>query len=332
MKAKGLGRNLFFTLCVVAGLALLGCSKSGPPPVIKAGPPPTGPTMLTLKWPVDSRVELAVDLKQPMETKIPGQAEPMKQDLLLTQKYARTVLSESPDGSHVVAMEIVGTKMSMKGGQQGEVAFDSSDPSSETNATGATARKLVGAKVQIFLDASNRVQKVEGAGELRKLIGPTAKNDPLGLLGDLTSEDTFRNLMKANESLPTTPVQPGDTWPVKSESHSKTMGIIVSDHTYKFIGWERRNDHNVAHLQFDGTIATKAGEDLRISGLPATMQGGNSSGEAWFDLEEGMFVEGDVTQDMTVTLTMPKEAGPLAGQPITVSLNQFITVKLVRTR
>ena len=331
MKAKGLGRTLFITLCIASGLALLGCSKSGPP-VIKAGPPPTGPTMLTLKWPVGSRVESTVDLKQPMETQIPGQPEPMKQDLLLTQKYAHTVLSEAPDGSHVVEMEIVGTKMSMKGGQQGDVEFDSSDPAAEKNPTGATARRLVGAKVQIYLDASNEVQKVEGMAELKKLIGPTAKNDPLGLLTDLTSEDTFRNLMKANQTLPPTPVQPGDSWPVKTESHSRTMGTIVSAHTYTFKGWERRNDHNVAHLEFDGTIASEAGEDLRISGMPATMQGGKSTGEAWFDLEEGMFVDGNVTQDMTITLTLPKQAGPLGGQTITVSVNQFITVKVVRTR
>ena len=330
MNSKVLGRNLFFVLCVTLVAALLGCSKSAP--VIHAGPPPTGPTVLKLQGPVGSRIALTVDLNQPMETTIPGQREPMKQNLSLTQKYNASVLSESPDGSRVVEVEIAGTKVSMKGGQQGGLEFDTTDKSAENFPTGAAARKLVGAKVQIYLDASNEVQKVEGTDELKKLIGPTTKNDPTGMLTDLTSEDTFRNIMQSNKSLPQTPVQPGDTWPIHRETRSHTMGAMVTDHTYTFKGWERRNDHNVAHLEFDGTVTSKAGEDLRISGMPATMKGGKSSGESWFDLEEGMFVEVDLTQDMTITLTLPKQAGTMAGQPITVSLNQFITVKAERTR
>jgi len=330
MNPKGLGTNLFIILCGASALALLGCSKSAP--VIHAGPPPTGPTMLALKLPVDSRVALTVDLNQPMETTIPGQPEPMKQNLSLTQKYNSSVLSESPDGSHVIEMEIAGTKISMKGGMQGGMEFDTADKAADNTPTGASARKLVGARVQIYLDASNAVQKVEGTDELKKLIGPMTKNDPSGMLTDLTSEDTFRNLMRGSQGLPRTPVQPGDTWPVHTESHSRTMGTMLTDHTYTLKGWERRNDHNVAHLEFDGTITSAAGEDLRISGMPATMKGGKSSGESWFDLEEGMFVEVDLTQDMTITLKLPKQAGPMGGQTITVSVNQFITVKAVRTR
>jgi hypothetical protein len=326
MNPKRRGRNLLISLCVAWALALTGCSKSAP--VYKAGPPPTGPTMLKLKWPVGSRVETTVDLRQPMETKMPGQSEPQKQELLVTQKYVHTVLSESPDGSHVLEMEFVGTKVSMKGDTT-SVELDTSDKALESTPTGATAHKLMGAKVQIFLDASNEVQKIEGEDELKKLIGPVKKNDPMEMLTDLTSEDTFRNLMQAGKSLPGTPVQPGDSWPVKTESHSRSMGTLISDHTYTFKGWERQKDHNVAHLEFDGTTASKAGQDLRISGLAAIIEGGKSSGEAWFDLEEGMFVEATVTQDLTVTLTMPKQAG---GQQLVVSLNQFITVKAERTR
>lgn len=321
--------TLLVAICLALSLSWLGCKKSEP--IIKAGPPPSGPVELKLKWPVGSRMVQNLDLKQTSETQVPGMPNPMKQDMTMGQRYARSVLKELPDGGHEVEMEFLSTRMSVTGGNQTAMAFDSSDKSSKTNPLAATFQKLAGAKVQFFLDASNEVGRIEGVDEFQQRMASGARNDPMGILKNLFSKDTFRNWMRENRSLPDKPVQPGDTWPVQMEIAMGELGTLLMDHTYTFKSWERRNEHNCARIEFDGTMKSMPGQNLKVSGMNVSIEGGKSSGETWFDLEQGMFVEATMNQDMTLVITVPNQGrGGPAGQNMTVTtiLNQNITVKV----
>src|ERR1035437_5642149 len=82
--------TLLVAICLALSLSWLGCKKSEP--IIKARTPPSGPVELKLKWPVGSRMVQNLDLKQTSETQVPGMPNPMKQDMTMGQRYARSVL------------------------------------------------------------------------------------------------------------------------------------------------------------------------------------------------------------------------------------------------
>jgi hypothetical protein len=69
-------------------------------------------------------------------------------------------------------------------------------------------------------------------------------------------------------------------------------------------------------------VRSKPGQALKISGMNMSIEDGRNSGETWFDLEGGRFVDSTITQDMRMNLITP-------NQTITNVLHQLIRTKLV---
>src|ERR1039457_2531044 len=111
---------------VVAGA---GCNKAGKLNEKSTQPTPTGPVALKLKWTPNERVVQDMDMKMKTETAIPGQPEPMKQDITMGQKYAMTVLKENPDGGHELEMEYLSASMGMEQGGKKMLDYDSAKKS-----------------------------------------------------------------------------------------------------------------------------------------------------------------------------------------------------------
>lgn len=320
---------ILIAVSLALSLTWVGCKKSEEK--IIAGPPPSGPVELKLKWPVGRRMVQSLDFRQTSETLIPGMPAPMKQEMEMGQRYARSVLKEMPDGGHQVEMEFLSTRMSVAGGNQTMLSFDSSDRSSKTNPLAATFQKLAGAKVRFFLDASNEVWRIEGVEEFQKRAESSPQNDPMGILKNMYSSDSFQQWMNDNRSLPNKLVAPGDSWPVKLEIAMGDLGTMLMEQTYTFKAWERRNEHNCARIEFDGTVRSKAGQNMKIQGMTMSIEGGKSSGETWFDLEQGAFVDTTINQVLKMYITLPNQGrGTPAGRTQTATniMSQVITVKL----
>ena len=314
---------LFALLAIALSWAGLGCGQSGS--TTKAGPPPTGAVELKLKFPEGRRIVQNLEMRQSGEMSVPGTTAPMKQEMTMGEKLAQTVLKALPDGGHELEMEYLDTRMSMVMGTNAILSFDSSKPSSSTNPMTAALQFLKGAKIRLFLDSSNEIVKVEGVEELQEKLTSNGQRDPSGTLRSMMSEDSFRDSMGESRNLPKQPVSPGDSWPVHQEIQMGALGTMVADFTYTLKAWERRNNHNAARIEFEGTIKTKPGQNLTATGMNMAIESGNSSGEAWFDLEDGMFVESTRNQTITMAMTMP----PRAGQSATMrsTQNQVITLK-----
>jgi len=232
-------------------------------------------------------------------------------------------------------MEYLNTKMGMSMAGRKMLDYDSTKKSAKPNDPDIAAMgKMTGAKIEFILDASNRVESVEGIEDLQSRMEGATKNDQSGMLKSLLSADTLKQMMDHAANLPDKAVQPGDSWPVHHEFAMGPLGTMVMDFTNTLNGWEKRNNRWCARIGVDGTIKSKPGDaaDSPMPGMKIAVSDGTTSGETWFDLDMGMFVDSTMNQDMKLAITVPtgnpnkktkKNAAP-ATQTINSDMHQVL--------
>jgi hypothetical protein len=335
-----MNKNLLLIATTLAlSLSWVGCNKSGKLAEPSTFKTPSGPVELKLKWPLGERVVQDMDMKQNMEFAIPGQPNPMKQDMTMGQEYGLTVLKETPDGGHEVEMEFLSARLGMKMGDKTMMDYDSAKKATtdKPNQLADMFGKIVGSKIQLFLDASNEVQRVEGVDDLMSRLSTGAQADALASIKGMYTEGYFKQMMSANRFMPPKAVQPGDTWPVQIEFPMNNMGILVLDYTFTFASWEMHGKRNCARFEFQGTITTKPDPTAKPGGMSISILNGDTSGMSWFDPELGKSIETVMNQDMKMVIKLPanpRATPAAAGRPqsITNQMTQAITIKLVSVK
>ncbi len=340
-KKTTMNKNHILIATVLAlSLPWVGCNKSGKLAQPSISKPPSGPVELKLKWPQGERIVQDMDMKQNMELSIPGQPGPMKQDMTMGQEYGLTVLKENPDGGHEVEMEFLSARMGVTMGSKTLLEYDSTKTSSadKANPVADMFGKIVGSKIQYFLNASNEVERIEGVDELMNRLSSGAQADALALLKSVYSEGGyFKQMMSANRFLPPKAVQPGDTWPVKQSFEMGPLGTTVMDFDCTFQSWEMHGKRNCARIEFQGTVKSTPGTNANPAGLSMTITDGNSSGVSWFDPELGITIDTIMNQDMKMVMKIPMNSRGNAGaagrmQTITNQMNQVVNIKLVSVK
>jgi hypothetical protein len=325
------------TLTLALSLSWVGCNKSGKLEKTSTFRAPSGPVELKLKWPVGERIVQDMDMKQNMELSIPGQPDPMKQDMTMGQKYGLTVLKDTPDGGHEVEMEFLSARMSMVMRGKTMLDYDSAkkSPADSTNLVADMFGKIIGSKIQYFLDASNEVDQIEGVDELVNRLSSGGQADALASLKSIMfSKDRFKQVMSANRFMPPSAVQPGDTWPVKQSFEMGPLGTMTIDFSCTFQRWEMHGKRNCARIEFWGTIKSTPGDNANPIGISMSILDGNASGVSWFDPELGITIDTTLNQDMTMAMTLPMNPrgnpGAAGGptQTMTNTMHQVITTKL----
>ena len=326
------------------GMAWTGCNKAGKLNEKSEFIPPTGPMEFKLKWPQGERIEQDMDLKTTSETSIPGQAAPMKQDVGVGQAYGLTVLQANPDGTHEIEMDFLSARMSMKSGEKVMVDYDSAKPGKSAtpgkpDPFGDVFGKVVGTKIQYYLNATNGVDRVEGVDAMldRLSAGPSGQQQ-MAPMKSMFNDGYFKQMMSANLLLPPKPVQPGDTWPVEMEFPMGQLGTMVLKYDFTFARWEMHGKRNCARLEFQGTIETKQDATGQKAPFSMTLQDGTTSGISWFDPELGITIDTTMNQNFSMIIQVPlgsrkKNANtPPKMQSITNVMSQAMTLKLVSVK
>jgi Family of unknown function (DUF6263) len=328
-------KNTFFIITALAsGLAVAGCNKAG-----KLNEPstftPNGPVELKLKWPAGERVVQSLDMKMNMEIHVPGQPNPIKQDMDLGQRYGLKVLSAAADGSRELGMEILSVRMKLAQAGRTLVDYDSEKkavPKTKDASIAAIEKmfdNVVGAKIQFYLDASNHVSRIEGADQLMSRLetgGPPAATSGLK---ELFSADYLKQMVGNGGHFPPHPVQPGDTWPVQVDLPLGNFGTLAVDYHYTFQNWEKRGPRTCARLEFDGTLKSKSGSNPDATGTAMTIQDGTASGVVWFDPELGMAIDSVANQDINMVMSIPVPVrGHTITQTMTNQMHQTVTTEL----
>lgn len=334
-KSKPMNKNTFLIVTALASaLAAAGCNKAG-----KLSQPstitPNGPVELKLKWPAGERVVQEIDLKMNMEISVPGQPNPIKQDMNLGQKYGITVLNAAADGSRELAMEILSVRMKLEQSGRTLIDYDSEKktaPGSKDKSLAAIEKmfeNVVGAKLQLHLDPSNNVSRIEGADELMSRLETGGPPEATSSLKNLFSADYLKQMVGNNGSFPPNPVQPGDSWPVRMDVPLGDFGTLATDYHYTFQSWEQRGPRTCARLEFDGTLKSKSGAKSDAAGMAMTIQSGTVSGVTWFDPELGMAIDSVVNQDINMVMSIPIPVrGRATTQTMTNLMRQTVTRKL----
>jgi len=323
---------LLITVALALSLSGVGCNKSGKLDTTSKFTPPSGSVELKLKWPVGERIVQNFDMKQHMEIFVPNQPNSIKQDMTMGQEYGLTVLKEDANGGHEVEMEFLSARMGMEMGGKTLFDYDSAKKSAadKANPMAGTFQKIIGGKVQYFLDASNNVERIEGVDAFVSRIGNgNGQGDGAASIKSMFSEGYFKQMIDNSQYMPHKPVQPGDTWPVQLEIVMGPMGTLIMDYTFTFQKWEQLGKRTCARLEFRGTIKSKPDENAKPTGMTMAIQDGNSSGVSWFDPELGKTIETSLNQDMTMAMTVPVNVhGKTITQAMTNVMNQVITIKL----
>ena len=333
-------RPILIAIVLALSLPWVGCNKSGKLAQPSTFKPPTGPVELKLKWPQGERIVQDMDMKINTEISMPGRPEPMKQDMTMGQEYGLTVLKETPDGGHEVEMEFLSARMGMTMGGKTLLDYDSTKKSAadKANPVADMFGKIVGSKIQYFLDASNEVERVEGVDELANRLSSGGRADQ-GMeifKSAMFSEDRFKQMMSANRFMPPKAVQPGDTWPIKQSFEMGPLGTMTMDFNCTLQSWEKHGERNCARIEFQGTVKSTPGTNANPAGISMSILAGDFSGVSWFDPELGITIDTDMNQNMTMVMDVPinRPGFPKASrtQSNTNQMNQAMNIKLVSVK
>jgi hypothetical protein len=289
-----------------------------------------------MKWPVGERIVQNIDFKMNSEISMPNQPAPMKQDLTMGQGFSLSVLKETPGGGHEVELEFLNIRMKMEMGGNPMVDFDSGkkSPGDSEDPAAVMFKKIIGARIQYFMDASNRVERMEGIDALVDRLTTNGPADAATSIKAMFNEGYFMQIMDGSRYLPSKPVELGDTWPVQLEMPMGPIGTLEMNFTVTFQSWEQHGKRTCARLEFEGTLKSKPGTSPKTGGMTMSISDGKASGVSWFDPELGASIETTVNQDlkMNMTMTMPstprENAAAGKTQTFTTLMKEVVNIKL----
>jgi hypothetical protein len=309
-----------------------------------------------------------MELKQNMEIHTPIHPQATEHKLFLASQYAYNVVRELPAGGREVELEHLGFRMEFESG--GYLwRYDSARSSSaDQSSIAGLLKTIMSAKVRYFLDANNRVERMEGVDELVKRLnvlegaklkpGMTWDNKALdkvlnrlisgarqplenidSALRMMFNEDYFRTRIDSS-FLPGKAVQPGDTWSFSREwlKHGRNLfnAGVMHDCTVTFHSWEMHGARLCARLEFQGIEKSRPQDQSRTGKIISLTTEGTFSGVVWFEPESGRGIEANSDRDFRVIWNnrgvTPPVPNPASTGPAPMPADhhhQVITEKLV---
>ena len=102
------------------------------------------------------------------------------------------------------------------------------------------------------------------------------------------------------------------------------------ENNFNFQSWEFRGHRLCARQAFQGSLKGQTDTAAAPStGLRMALQDGTVTGTSWFDVELGLVIEANLTQDLTMDIITPAPArGGAGGLTLTDRMHQTIAIKL----
>ena len=277
-----------------------------------------GPIEMQMKWQAGKRYVMHREETQTSETTQPNQSKPVRQVQKMAQDFNFTLVRELDHGGWQLQLEFESLALEVVIGDRKTFSADSVQSSAQDarNPVGGRLRKMVGARLQYFINANGRVEKMEGYQELISRVAGDNPNEQAAFT-DLFSENALKEYGGfAEDAMPRRVVKLGDSWAVHLEQPSNG-GIINVDVKSTFENWEQHADRKCMRIKLTGSFSSQAG-----SNFPVKIEKGRFSGDSWFDPELGMIVGAALDEDMIAKITRN-------GQTVTLPLNRKTRLALV---
>jgi serine/threonine protein kinase len=295
---------------------------------------PTGPVELKVKWTLGTRNIVDVRVRQIAETFKPDQPVPVKNDFCMGHQLSFSVLKETSDGEHEVEMEYL--TLWLGGRTGGHTWLHDSARVSASQKPGMMTRlfeQIIGGKIRYFLDARNKVKRMEGVDEFISRLKSGEQSADLAEIRDMFNESYFENLATQRCYLSDKAVCPGDTWSFHDERPSGSTRIAVSDFKVTFRNWEPHGKRNCARLEYQGILKGKPKPNVQPAATRPkrilTDNGGTSSGMLWFDPELGVAIDAMTNNDMMLVPAVNPDIAEATPSTSTRLYHQIVTVKLL---
>jgi hypothetical protein len=314
---------------VAGGVLLSGCSKSKNATTqsgnsagsTTANGASDQPVEMKIKWAPGKEYPMRMELEQTTKTDVPGQPQPLIQEVKITQDFDFSGLKQLDNGGWELELKFESEMMNVSQGDHNVASFDSAQSPAQDagNPVAPILRAMIGARIQYFTDANGKVEKVGGLDELRNRIDTTGKPQEQAMFNQMFSEDTLKQYGSFADAMPDHAVTIGDSWRLKKDV-STPIGVLTLNLEYTFKNWEQHASRNCAHVEAEGDISTKSVSTA--SGMMVEIKKGKISGEFWYDPALGMIVEGNNNQDLSLKVTT-------RTQTMTSQFNQKVRVALV---
>lgn len=272
---------------------------------------------LKVKWTPGKKIVQRMAVSSAMNVGGPKAARPIQQVTEMSWDYSMNPLKKLDNGGNEVELEFVGTKMETKVGDRVYMSFDSAhDPGKDAKDPITPAlRKLVGGKVRYTFGPDNKIERMDGYDDFMVRIARGSKNTEM--LKGIFSEDMLKRMCSSSDALPDHPVSPGDSWNHTMEMNLYGTAKMVIDGKFTFASWEDHNGHKCVKLDYDGKITGKGKGDA-----PLSIEKGTIHGSSWFDPEQGVLVDSDSDQTMTLNIQQ-------RGNTMSQKMDQNVTMKLI---
>jgi hypothetical protein len=284
----------------------------------------TNPVELKIKWQPGKKYHLQMENIQSWDSSgMSGNSQqPNKITMGMTHDYTVSVLKELLGGGWELEFEFSGQKMFYQMGEIPVLNFDSKQDRAQDagNPVAPILRKMVGARVRCFIDASGRVTKFEGFKELRARMAG-AQPQVRAMLEAMYNEVNLQQLSDFAAALqPNEPITIGDSWPVHLEMVDP-VGLMVVNLNCTAKDWEPQGSNQCVRIEFKGDVASKTPQNAQPS--PTQIQDGTISGKAWFDPSQARLINSGTEQHMTLLTSV-------GGKTITTKFNMSINFRQIR--
>ncbi len=304
--------------------AMSGCKKAEQPDGAKSG------VLLKVKWPAGNRYVYRLEMDQHTSTKMPQMPKPVEQHVVMGMTYALSVLKEQPDGGRELEMEFQSIELEITGAGQ-NLHFNSKDAPSTNDVPNPAMepfRNIIGAKVQLELNAAGNVDKVIGLEDFSKLLASEEGGQGAQMMTQMFNEGFFRQMADFGHGMPAKPVAVGESWPFKMEMPVGGSGKIVVEAKTKLTGWQDYDQRHCTVLDAKGTLKGTIGPGVGPMGK-MTLDHGQVTSTSWFDPELGAMIASTSDQSMRIKGDMPGQRNVIPFvSGLTVDLTQKISLKL----
>jgi len=291
---------------------------------------------LVPKWPVGKRVvqkmEMQANIKMSMGEEMPMPAGADTQKMTQTQEIAFDVISRDAQG--VVTLDVSYPLMEMEIAAMGKtMRISTKEPTpegQEEDPMKKALRLMTEGRIQLVVDASNQVLKVEGFEAMMKRYAEDLPPDARQALGQLFSDEKASSMFRQMFGLTSSrrAVKAGDTWEDNLDTEIPVFGKMKVNIQTTCAGWETREGRRLARLDFKGAMSL-GGETPSFMGAKFQMTQGEMEGSYWVDPALGLTVDMKMDQKMALRIEPP----PTPNQPapkMAMTMEQNITMKLDR--
>ena len=290
---------------------------------------------LQLHWPPNKRFIYETSVIQRTSANNSPLADMIRSDAQQQFTYALETNSRGPDGTQIIKVTYLSAKLmiDMVGN---EIAYDSkqkvdttqNDHIDEENPLrGLDA--LMGASISIALDASGKIQQIDGMEVVNETLNQTIPGQLRSVYEAMIREDEIKGLVQYG-FLPENTVSAGDTWKSRMTQSILLEEEVVMNNRYKYLGTLPREEGLTHIIEFSENLTKGPIKEDPTLGI--IISGGQGKGAIILDAANRTLIEYQSMQNLSLGAGLPTELAAQMPKAGNFTFHVIKTIRLIETK